>query len=138
MVGHAARFAAIGIEHVNLAGGIVAAAGEKRDLPAVGRPARAGFAALSERELHLAAAIGANAVDMAHAPVGFPVGPVHDEQNGRAVRRQLRVLNRRQLDHVDDAEGPLFLREQGCFERDEEGEGENGGAHRGIVYLIPS
>ena len=51
--------------------------GDQRGLP---------FTAIAERELHLAAAVDVDAIDVSEATVGFPVGLVDRKEELPAVR----------------------------------------------------
>ncbi len=109
MAGEAARFAALDTQQVDLIVGVGVATRRERDQLAVRRPARARFAALAKRQLHLSGAVGVDAIDVADPAIRFPVRLVDREQQLLAVRRELRVADNGLFDGVDERPAELFL-----------------------------
>src|SRR6185503_8304928 len=107
MIRQPARFAALHAEEIDLVRRVRVAPRRERDELAVGRPSRARFAAIAERQLHLAGAVGVDAIDVSDAAVLFPVGLVDREQDLSAVRRQLRIADRLLLEGVDERAAAL-------------------------------
>ena len=146
VMGEASRLAALRAEQVDLVAGVRIAARREGDQLPVRRPPRAALAALAERELHLAGAVGIDAIDVADAAIGLPIGLVDRKQDLLPIRRQLRVADDRLLDGIDEGPRALALRslgEGGLFRRGgernqqahHEGEGLSSALHRLLLQM---
>ena len=86
------------------------ASAKEDDLFAVGRPARRGFAAVSEGELNGSPRGEVLAPQMGHAAVRFPVDLGQLVRHGVAIRSELWIQDVRHLPKIDEAHGSRALR----------------------------
>jgi len=110
MTGQAARFPALHAEEINLIVGVGVTTSRKRDRLAIGRPARARFAAVAKRQLHLAGAITGNAIDVTDAAISFPISAIDGEEELPAIGRQLRIAQQLLFECVHKGAATLAFR----------------------------
>jgi hypothetical protein len=127
MVRERPRLAAVNRQQVDLLVFGAASLGEKRDRPAVWRPARRAFA-VAEGELGRVAAGGGHPPDVCDALVGLPVRNRHREHDRPAVGREVRVGDAGHADEIDESHRPrLGGRRSAARERGRRGDNHKPG-----------
>ena len=130
VLAHGAGLAASGRHHEHLVVLRAMPVRDEGDARAIGRPARARFAALAVRHARRAGAVHRDAPDVGNRAVGFPVGVRPHVQHFRSVRRDPRIGETRDVDQIHDRHRAALAGDGGGGdENGEDSESENAARH---------